>query len=157
CDVTIAIDLPDLAIGDGVRLRAALENLADNAVKFTEQGRVAMTARVAEAPRKSHRVVFAFADSGIGMHRAAVARLFRPLAQANASVARRFGGAGLGLLFVRRLARAMGGRVMVDSALGRGSTFTLTVALKPAAQESRMRSAGKPASASRGLRVLCAE
>jgi len=156
-DIALALDLPDLVVGDSVRLRAALENLADNAVKFTERGRVAMTASAAAGPHKSHRVAFAF--TGIGMSKAEIARLFRPFAQANADVARRFGGAGLGLVFVRRLARAMGGDLTVESRPGSGSTFRLTVTIKSAAEKPRARTRGieKSASPQKSLRVLCAE
>jgi CheY-like chemotaxis protein/nitrogen-specific signal transduction histidine kinase len=159
CDIAIAIDLPDRVSGDGVRLRAALENLADNAVKFTERGRVAMTVGAAPGPRKSHRVEFSFADSGIGMSRAEIARLFRPFAQANADVARRFGGAGLGLVFVRRLARAMGGDLTVESNPGSGSIFRLAMTIKPASEKSRGKARGLERSANpqKSLRVLCAE
>jgi CheY-like chemotaxis protein len=158
CDVTIALDLPDLVIGDGVRLRAALENLADNAVKFTERGRVALTVGATAGPRKSHRVTFSFADSGIGMSKSELARLFRPFAQANVDVARRFGGAGLGLVFVRRLARQMGGDLTVESTPAVGSTFRLAVTLKSAPDKPRGRTRGvaRPTS-STALRVLCAE
>jgi CheY-like chemotaxis protein/nitrogen-specific signal transduction histidine kinase len=158
CDLTIAIDLPDRLVGDGVRLRAALENLADNAVKFTERGRVAMTIGAAPGPRKSHRVVFSFTDSGIGLTRQEIAQLFRPFAQANAGVARRFGGAGLGLVFVRRLARAMGGDLTVESTPGRGSTFRLAVTIKPAPDTPYPATRGIAKSGSpKGLRVLCAD
>ena len=117
--MTIADDLPDLVIGDRVRLRAALENLLDNAVKFTERGRVALMAR-AQARRRAERIalIFTVTDSGIGLAPKEVARLFRPFGQANADVARRFGGAGLGLAFVQRLAKAMGGDLKVRAVRG---------------------------------------
>ena len=157
CDITMALDLPDVVIGDSVRLRAALENLADNAVKFTDRGRVAMTVGAAPGPRKSHRVVFSFTDSGIGLSKQEVARLFRPFAQANADVARRFGGAGLGLVFVQRLARAMGGDLTIESTPGRGSTFRLATTIKPSkALRDPARGSAKPGG-QKGLRVLCAD
>jgi len=152
--IVIAADLPELVTGDRVRLRAALENLADNAVKFTEQGQVGFS--VASAPsRGRHQLTFTVTDSGIGLTRAEIGKLFRPFAQANTSVGRRFAGAGLGLVFVKRLAEAMHGRLAVESAPGRGSTFRLTVTLaaateKPAARQQRIAPA-------RNLRVLCAE
>jgi len=162
CDITIAIDLPDLVVGDGVRLRAALENLADNAVKFTERGRVAMTVsalpgRGRSSRTESHRVAFSFTDSGIGMSKGEIARLFRPFAQANAGVTERFGGAGLGLVFVRRIARAMGGDLTVDSTPGSGSTFSLAVTLKPGSPARQAHSVAKAAKEAGSLRVLCAE
>ena len=92
-----------------MRLRAALENLADNAVKFTHEGAVAFTAAAEEAARNRVRLIFTFADSGIGMSAGDLKHLFRPFAQASADIARRYGGAGLGLSFVKRIAKAMGG------------------------------------------------
>ena len=155
-DVAIAIDLPDEVIGDAVRLRAALENLADNAVKFTERGRVAMTVSAAPASRKRHTVAFGFTDSGIGLSKREIARLFRPFAQAN-GVARRYGGAGLGLVFVRRLARAMGGDLTVTSAPGEGSAFCLSVTVEIAPKKSARRNRTAKTGATKALRVLCAE
>ena len=126
--IVIPADLPEVVSGDRVRLRAALENLADNAVKFTEQGQVGFS--VASAPsRRRHQLTFTITDSGVGLTRAEIGKLFRPFGQANASVGRRFGGAGLGLVFVKRLAEAMQGRLAVESEAGRGSTFRLTVTL----------------------------
>src|SRR2546421_5217652 len=95
-DVAIAEDLPELVTGDPVRLRAALENLIDNAVKFTERGRVALTVAAARAPRRRYRLTFIVTDSGIGLSAKEIARLFKPFSQANASVARRYGGSGGG-------------------------------------------------------------
>ena len=155
-DVAIAIDLPDEVIGDAVRLRAALENLADNAVKFTERGRVAMTVSAAPASRKRHTVAFGFTDSGIGLSKREIARLFRPFAQAN-GVARRYGGAGLGLVFVRRLAKAMGGDLTVTSAPGEGSAFCLSVTVEIAPKKSAQRNRTAKTAATKALRVLCAE
>jgi two-component system, sensor histidine kinase len=157
CDVAIAGDLPELVIGDAVRLRAALENLIDNAVKFTERGHVALTVGAAPA-RKRHRLVFAVADSGIGLTRLELARLFRPFAQASAAVGRRFGGSGLGLAFARRMAKAMGGNLKVASRPGRGSTFRFEVSVEPVSEAKPPPARGMPpVAAPRRLRVLCAE
>jgi CheY-like chemotaxis protein len=158
-DVTIAPDLPESVVGDGVRLRAALENLADNAVKFTERGRVSLVVGVIPGPRKRHRLSFVFTDSGIGLRRAEIARLFRPFAQASGDVALRYGGSGLGLVFVRRLAKAMGGGLTVESRPGSGSTFDLSVmvAAAPAGSLEGSGGAGSAGGATRSLRVLCAE
>jgi len=125
--VTIAENVPDAAKGDPVRLRAALENLIDNAVKFTARGDVRLDVTAASAPRKCVQLTFAVTDSGIGMTPAEIKTLFRPFAQASKDVSRRFGGAGLGLSLVKRLAKAMGGDLTVTSTPGQGSTFTLTV------------------------------
>ncbi len=158
--VTIAPDLPELVTGESVRLRAALENLVDNAIKFTERGEVAFAAQAEPAGRGRVRLVFTVTDSGIGMTRAEIGRLFRPFAQANRHVAARFGGAGLGLVFVRRLAKAMGGDVTVESTPGGGSTFRLTVVVAETVADKAAAPHG-PAGAAGGarlsVRVLCAE
>src|SRR6267378_674655 len=123
--VDISDKIPALVVGDPVRLRAALENLIDNAVKFTEQGGVAL--EVVPAPAaKGHikgkvRVAFAVSDSGIGLTLKEIKRLFRPFSQANVSIASRFGGAGLGLSSVKQLARGMGGDIVVKQRRGGGT------------------------------------
>lgn len=155
--VTIARSVPAAAAGDPLRLRAALENLADNAVKFTGSGMVAMTATAEPATRGRLRLVFTFRDSGIGLTPQDVKRLFRPFAQASETVARRYGGAGLGLVFVRRLARAMGGDLTVESTPGRGSTFRLSVMVERAALRPAPGTVRRAGARGRALRVLCAE
>jgi CheY-like chemotaxis protein len=131
-EVAISDQLPSLVIGDPVRLRAALENLIDNAVKFTETGRVALQAAPARAKKGRVGVAFVVSDSGIGVSVAEIKRLFRPFSQANVRVASRFGGAGLGLSSVKQLAQGMGGDIKVASRRGGGTTFTLTVMLASA-------------------------
>ena len=128
-EVSIADDVPELLVGDAVRLRAALENLIDNAVKFTERGGVRLDVRAARAARGRVRLVFTVTDSGIGLKAAEIKRLFRPFAQASAEIARRYGGAGLGLAVVKYLAKLMGGDLTVTSRYGRGSSFRLSAVL----------------------------
>ena len=91
-EIEVARNLPRMAMGDAVRLRAVLENLADNAVKFTDAGTVRFSAAV-ESGRHGLRLVFTFADSGIGISQTELKQLFRPFAQASVDVAKRFGGA----------------------------------------------------------------
>jgi CheY-like chemotaxis protein len=157
-DVTVADDLPDMLVGDAVRLRAALENLIDNAVKFTERGAVRLDVRTARAPRGRVKLVFAVSDSGIGLKAAEIKRLFRPFSQANADIARRYGGTGLGLAVVKVLAKLMGGDLSVTSAPGRGSSFRLSalfaVAAAGAAGDAPPQ---RPAIPARRLVVLCVE
>jgi signal transduction histidine kinase/CheY-like chemotaxis protein len=143
-EVDISEELPALVVGDPVRLRAALENLIDNAVKFTEHGGVSLTVAPTARAKRGKRgargkantdpvaVTFAISDSGIGLSLQEIKRLFRPFSQANVSIASRFGGAGLGLSSVRQLARAMGGDVAVAPHAGGGTTFTLTMTLSEA-------------------------
>ena len=131
--VEISEKLPAFATGDPVRLRAALENLIDNATKFTERGGVALTVRPTNQAKGKGQgkvgVAFAVSDSGIGLTLQEIRRLFRPFSQANVKITARFGGAGLGLSSVKQLARAMGGDIAVTPRRGGGTTFTLTVVL----------------------------
>jgi CheY-like chemotaxis protein len=153
--ISIARNLPGRVSGDAVRLRSALENLIDNAVKFTERGRIGFAASAARAGRGRTRLTFTVTDSGIGIVAGDLKRLFRPFAQASGDVARRFGGSGLGLVFVKRIARSMGGDLHVASKPGRGSTFRLSVVVGDAAAAPRRRT--PQGEAPRGLRVLCVE
>lgn len=107
---------------DALRLHQCLLNLLSNAVKFTLQGVITLRVR-----REGERVVFSVEDTGIGIAADTIAILFRPFVQADASITRTHGGAGLGLSISRRLARLMGGDVEARSVLGHGSTFTLSV------------------------------
>ena len=136
-EIEIADDLPPFVTGDATRLRAALENLIDNAVKFTDRGSVSLRVTRKRGAKGQVGVAFAIADSGIGVTVAEIKRLFRPFSQANVSIAARFGGAGLGLSSVRQIARAMGGDISVAPQRGhsdaKGAVFTLKVLLSPAA------------------------
>src|SRR5262249_21111680 len=125
-EVHVATDLPDMVIGDPLRLRGALENIIDNAVKFTDRGRVALDVTTERLARGRRRLVFTVTDSGLGLAAAEIKRLFRPFAQANEEIARRYGGAGLGLAFVKRIAKAMRGDLTVRSKPGTGSAFRFT-------------------------------
>jgi two-component system, sensor histidine kinase len=119
-------------LADSVRLTQVLTNLCSNAVKFTEHGRVRLSVRAAaDGPRR--RVAFAVADTGIGMGPEARTRVFERFAQADGSITRRFGGTGLGLAISRYLVELMGGRIELESAPGRGSTFYLEFSLPAAA------------------------
>jgi CheY-like chemotaxis protein len=158
CDVDISEKLPAFVVGDPVRLRAALENLLDNAVKFTEAGRVALRVAPVRAPKARIGVAFAVSDSGIGLKLTEIERLFRPFSQANVSIAQRFGGAGLGLFSVKQLARAMGGDVAVKQRRGGGTTFTLTVSVAAAKGPVTIMSADDGASEpARRLHILSVE
>jgi CheY-like chemotaxis protein len=158
--VEISEKIPAFVIGDPVRLRAALENLIDNAVKFTERGSVTLKAAPAPSPKGAVGVAFAVSDSGIGLTLAEIRRLFRPFSQANVSIASRFGGAGLGLSSVKQLARAMGGDIAIAPRRGGGTSFTLTVVLaRPKGSVAIMSSSDADASPdqARALRVLSVE
>jgi CheY-like chemotaxis protein len=161
-EIVIDPDLPANVVGDSVRLRAALENLVDNAVKFTAQGSVTLAVMARPAPRNRVRLEFVVTDSGIGLRDSEIRKLFRPFSQASAEVSRRYGGTGLGLTLVKRLAKAMGGNLTVTSRLAEGSTFRLVVltgrmsAALPAKDQGARgkRGANGPAA---DLRILCVE
>ena len=116
--------------GDQVRLRQALLNCAGNAVKFTDKGRVMLSAKLLEDDGRDLLVRFAVADTGIGITPEARQRLFQAFEQVDASTARKYGGTGLGLAITKQLALMMGGEVGVDSTPGVGSTFWFTARLQ---------------------------
>jgi CheY-like chemotaxis protein len=152
CDTSIG-ELPDEAVGDPALLRAAIENLMANAVKFTEQGRVGLAITATAMARGKLRLSVTVSDSGIGISESEMRRLFRPFAQASEEIAEKFGGAGLGLVQVRRLARAMHGNLKVESEPGRGSAFRFTVVLDRPATD-----AAQPAPPDiEPLDILCVE
>jgi signal transduction histidine kinase/CheY-like chemotaxis protein len=126
----VAADVPERVMGDPLRLRQILFNLLGNALKFTEKGSVRLSLeRVGD-----NQLCIEVADTGIGLTEEQRERLFQPFVQADSTTTRRFGGTGLGLSIVRRLAEAMGGSVAVESVIGIGSTFTVTVPLDPATE-----------------------
>ena len=158
--VEISDKLPAFVVGDPVRLRAALENLIDNAVKFTEQGGVALSVSAISGVTGKAGIAFVVSDSGIGVSLTEIKRLFRPFSQANVSIASRFGGAGLGLSSVKQLARAMGGDIVITPRRGGGTTFTLTVILnraKPAKSTGDAPDPDIPLVPAQALRVLSVE
>ncbi|MBM3591147.1 MAG: response regulator [Alphaproteobacteria bacterium] len=152
--------LPARVIGDARRLRQVLLNLADNAVKFTAIGGVGIRVERAET---QGQVRFAVADTGIGMPAEVQARLFGRFAQGGPETARRYGGSGLGLMICKRLVGLMGGRIVLASTQGKGSTFSFEIPLRPIAESGRPPSTllpkpalAKPLPGARG-RILIAE
>ena len=126
CDASV----PSRIVGDPLRLGQVVQNLLSNAIKFTEQGGV--TLRISAEPRDGGvRLIFAVEDTGAGIGEDGLARLFQPFQQLDDSSTRRFGGTGLGLTIARRIARQMGGDVVVVSTPGVGSTFTFTALVEP--------------------------
>ncbi len=117
--------VPAVVVGDPARVRQVLLNLISNAVKFTDRGGVSVQVSLIEtaASPGRRRIVFAVTDTGIGLSGADMATLFAEFEQADAAVLRRDGGTGLGLAISKRLAKAMGGDIRVESHPGRGSTF----------------------------------
>ncbi|MEI6032536.1 MAG: ATP-binding protein [Synechococcaceae cyanobacterium ELA739] len=143
--------LPATLVGDPLRLGQVLNNLVGNAVKFTEVGHVRL--RVTGLPAvtsSSARLKFAIEDTGIGISAEDQERLFSPFTQADGSIARRFGGTGLGLVLSQRLVALMGGALTVESELGRGSTMHFEVELPVGAR----RDLAQELLPIRGLRAL---
>ncbi len=125
-----AANLPDHLLGDATRLKQALLNYANNAIKFTNQGTVVLRARVLSEEAGAVLMRFEVEDTGIGIEPAVLARLFKPFEQADASTTRQFGGTGLGLAISRHLAELMQGTAGASSRPGQGSTFWLTARLR---------------------------
>ncbi len=123
-------DVPNAVRGDLGRLRQILTNLIGNAIKFTEQGEVAVRVSLAKEYEANVLVRFEVADTGIGIASEGQARLFQSFCQVDGSHARRHGGTGLGLAIAKQLAEHMGGTIGVDSEVGKGSTFWFTVLLE---------------------------
>jgi two-component system sensor histidine kinase/response regulator len=123
---------PAALIGDAVRLRQVLLNLASNAIKFTKQGEVVVDVKLEAISGTSVKVHVAVSDTGVGIPVETQQRLFQPFEQADSSTARQFGGTGLGLAISRRIAEMMGGEIWLESAPGVGSTFHFTALLEVA-------------------------
>ena len=142
-DVNIADNVPRYAIGDSVRLRQVILNLIGNSIKFTDLGGVAIIVESlpfededAAQNHGKHRIRISIKDTGIGISPEAQKRLFNPFSQADNSIARKYGGTGLGLTISARLIEAMGGKIEIDSVINEGSTFFFTVALAEGSAEA---------------------
>ncbi|MCK6393009.1 PAS domain S-box protein [Zoogloea sp.] len=116
-------DLPAALHGDGLRLGQILLNFTGNAIKFTEKGRILLSASVVAREGATLWVRFQVSDTGIGLSEAQRERLFNAFEQADISTTRKYGGTGLGLAISKKLVQLMGGRIGVSSTLGEGSTF----------------------------------
>jgi signal transduction histidine kinase/ActR/RegA family two-component response regulator len=151
----IEADLPLLRT-DQDKLKQILINLLSNAVKFTEAGTITVSAR-----RQGGRVAIAVADPGIGIPEDALEQIFEEFRQVDSSSTRRYGGSGLGLSICRRFTRLLGGDIAVRSAVGRGSTFTVTIPIRYEAIDTGVARAGvlgpeTPAEPSRNGRLMLA-
>ena len=121
-------EVPTAVNGDVTRLRQILLNLLSNAVKFTESGEVVVTVSAEAVAPRQVELAFAVHDTGIGLSKEGMSRLFQSFSQADSSTTRKYGGTGLGLAISRRLAELMGGRMWAHSdGRGKGSTFQVTV------------------------------
>ncbi len=123
----VSAEVPAVVRGDPTRLRQVLVNLVGNAIKFTEQGEIAITVASEGAPEGSVDLHFTVSDTGIGIPEEKQKLIFEAFSQADNSTTRKYGGTGLGLTICCRLIEIMGGRIWVESTLGRGSRFHFTV------------------------------
>ena len=142
-------ETPIHVIGDAQRIEQVMVNLIGNAVKFTDQGEVKVRVESSEG-----NMIFSVSDTGIGIPAGKMDQLFEPFTQVDSSRTRRYGGTGLGLAICRELAALMGGAIRATSTEGRGSTFSVTLPLKPAPCGEMQQDADNPL---RPLRILLAE
>lgn len=151
-------DVPDAVIGDPVRLKQILMNLLNNAVKFTEVGEVVLTVSTMmpdarDRPGETILLTFEVRDTGIGIPKDRMSRLFKSFSQVDASTTRRYGGTGLGLVITKRLVELMGGEISVTSKVGEGTTFSFTLPAEVAEVPDRT-SQEKQLAAIKSARVL---
>lgn len=154
-------EVPDLLVGDSLRMRQILINLVSNAVKFTQEGEVRIRAALQSQTADEAVLEFSVSDTGIGIPPEHQEKIFAPFAQGDASTTRLYGGTGLGLTITARLVDLMGGRLRVESQPGRGSTFRFTVRPKlwsgPPPRLQAPQADGRREPAGRPLRILLVE
>ncbi len=136
--------LPELLLGDQTRVAQILLNLLGNAIKFTRQGEIVITARPLVRQGRQLRVHCTVTDTGIGMEPEMLERIFAPFEQGDVSTTRRYGGTGLGLAICQRLVTMMGGNIWAESRPGEGSTFHLELPFEEAAGQAEKRSPPPP-------------
>ena len=149
--------LPAQVLLDGTRVRQVLLNLLANAVKYSDAGAIMLKCRQRDADGLPAQIEFDVTDTGIGMDRDTMARLFQRFSRADDDHSRRQGGSGLGLAISRNLARLMGGEIVVRSTPGAGSVFTFRCPLHPSSVQAPLPQAPAPRHAGQPLRVLVAE
>ena len=149
----IAPSVPDVVRGDSNRLRQVVINLIGNAIKFTEQGEVALTIHVEAEEGDDRTIHFTVSDTGIGIPAEKQKLIFQPFSQADNSTTRKYGGTGLGLTISKRLVGLMGGNMWVESEVGRGTQFHFTSRLKTSEKPIEVGTIAPP-EALRGVKVL---
>ncbi|AQU99979.2 response regulator [Desulfococcus multivorans] len=150
--IAVSRDVPQVLVGDPVRLSQILINLLGNAVKFTEKGEIVVSVTTQKNVGSNVTLGFEVRDTGIGMTRDQAEKLFNPFTQADSSTTRRYGGTGLGLTISKRLVELMGGEIEIESEIGKGSVFRFTAVfgLDENARRKRVQAVG----GLRGMRVL---
>ncbi|MCK4784094.1 MAG: response regulator [Desulfobacteraceae bacterium] len=148
----IAPDIPQYLVGDPLRLGQVLINLANNAVKFTEEGEVAIFAELENGETEQVTLRFSVRDTGIGLTQEQISKLFEAFSQADTTTTRKYGGTGLGLTISKHLVNMMGGDIQVKSKPGQGSTFSFTATFTEALEIEKK--CFVPPQDLRGMRVL---
>lgn len=120
-------NIPDVVVGDPVRLHQIILNLVSNAVKFTSKGKITVSVRILSEDDKKVNIEFSISDTGIGIEKSKIRKIFENFQQASSGTSRVFGGTGLGLAIVKHLVEAQNGRIGVISKIGEGSTFSFTL------------------------------
>ncbi len=156
--------VPKTIMGDSTRLRQILVNLLSNSVKFTEKGQIKISVSSQKLDVDRNEIDFAVQDTGIGIPQNKIGKLFQSFSQVDASTTRKYGGTGLGLAISKRLVELMGGRIWVESQLGKGSTFKFSILASAASGESLFAkkpivtpAANLPKTKNNTLRILLAE
>ncbi|MBL4715326.1 MAG: response regulator [Bacteroidia bacterium] len=126
----IVEEVPEILIGDPVRLNQILLNLIGNGLKFTENGKVDVTVKAGEKKGDIQTLEFSIADNGIGIPKNKISKIFDSFSQAEQSTTRKFGGSGLGLTITNKLVQLQGGKIWVKSKINKGSTFSFTIPYK---------------------------
>lgn len=126
----ISSDMPDILIGDPLRIRQILINLAGNAIKFTNKGSVSINVKLLKKEKNNLKIEFSVEDTGIGISKEKIAYLFESYSQAEKSTTRKHGGTGLGLTISKKLVEMMDGTIEVESEIGKGSKFYFIIELK---------------------------
>ena len=154
-------EVPDVLVGDDLRVKQILLNLLGNAIKFTSEGDITLSASVKEKSDGIALIELSVRDTGIGMSQATVVNLFKPFVQADSSVTRNYGGTGLGLAICQRLTKLMGGSICVESTEGFGSLFRVLLPFPVVGRVMSKADATEPASPALSiglaLNVLLAE
>src|SRR5712691_4418183 len=150
----VAPEVPEVVRGDASRLRQVVVNLVGNAIKFTDEGEVALKAQVEAEDGEDRILHFTVSDTGIGIPPEKQKVIFDPFTQADSSTTRKYGGSGLGLTISTRLVRMMGGEIWVESKAGGGSRFHFTVRLRVADAKAIEVGTIAPPEMLRGVKVL---
>ena len=150
----VAPQVPDIMRGDAGRLRQITINLIGNAIKFTDEGEVALKVHVESQNERDYLLHFTISDTGIGIPEEKRESIFAPFTQADTSTTRKYGGTGLGLTISTRLVNMMGGAIWVDSEVGKGSQFHFTTHLQASDSKEIKVGAAAPPEVLRGVKVL---